>query len=194
MRIVIAVAATALLTWGCSGQNPVAPMPLGSSSTTASGTSAGGGTSTLLGKPGYEPAYYGGGTVTINAIEVRQNRGPLEHAAADFYEVVYPIDHSLWPGNPQCNPCDHDGNGIDPPDYHDHVLDSIPSSPGHGEYNALWHVFAILPVEGHEQAYADRLPMTSEAAIDAAITDGDAQEIDTQFYFLCAVVSPNAAK
>ena len=42
------------------------------------------------GKPGYEPAYYNDSTVTINAIETPQNAGPLEHAAADFYEVVYP--------------------------------------------------------------------------------------------------------
>lgn len=146
------------------------------------------------GKPGYEPAYYDGNTYTINAIEVPQNRGPLVHAAADFYEVSYPADQSLWPSDPQCNPCDHEGNGIDPSDYHDHVLDSVPSSPGHGEYNALWRVFVIVPVPGKEAEYAARLPMKSEAEIDQAIADGLAVEIDTQFYFICAVVSPNAAK
>jgi len=67
-----------------------------------------------------------GKTVTINAIEVHQSQGALEHAAADFYQVVYPTNHSLWPGNPQCNPCDHQGNGIDFTDFHDHVLDSCP--------------------------------------------------------------------
>ncbi len=143
------------------------------------------------GKPGYEPAYYNDSTVTINAIETPQNAGPLEHAAADFYEVVYPPGTGL---TPQCNPCDHQGNGITPDDFHDHVLDSVPSSPGHGEFNPLWHVFVIVPVPAKLADYIARLPMKSEAAIDDAIADGLAVEIDTSFYFICAVVSPNAAK
>jgi len=35
------------------------------------------------------------------------------------------------------------GNGIDPTDFHDHVLDSVPGT-GHGEFNPLWHVFLIV--------------------------------------------------
>lgn len=149
------------------------------------------------GKPGYEPAYFNGATVTINAIEVPQNAGPLAHAAADFYETAYPPDKSLWPDTPQCNPCDHAGDGIDFTDFHNHVLDSVPSNPGHGEFNPLWHVFVIIPADfspAGQAAYAARLPMKSEAQVDAAIGAGVAVEIDTGFYFLCAVVSPNAAK
>ena len=149
------------------------------------------------GPPGYEAAYFNDRTVTINAIEVPQNVGPLTHAAADFYEVVYPPDQTLWPGTPQCNPCDHEGNGIDFTDFHDHVLDSIPSNPRHGEYNPLWHVLLIIPADfspAGQAAYAAMLPMKSEAVVDAAVDAGIAQEIDTQFYFLCSVVSPNAAK
>jgi hypothetical protein len=152
---------------------------------------------TAAAKPEYEPAYFDGGTVTINAIEVPQNHGPLAHAAADFYQTVYPPDKSLWPDTPQCNPCDHQGNGIDFTDFHNHVLDSIPANPGGGEFNPLWHVFLILPADfspAGQAAYAARLPMKSEAAIDAAIDAGVAVEIDTHFYFLCSVVSPNAAK
>lgn len=144
------------------------------------------------GKPGYEGAYYNGNTYTINAIEVPQNTGPLAHAAADFYLVVYPEDPSLWPSDPMCNPCDHAGNGVDFTDYHDHVLDSIPSSPGHGEFNPLWHVFAIFPVYGREEEYAARLPMKSEAEIDGAIDDGLAFEVDLNFYFICALVGKGA--
>jgi hypothetical protein len=44
------------------------------------------------GKPQYEQAYFDGGTVRINAIEVPQNSGPLTQAAADLYETVYPPD------------------------------------------------------------------------------------------------------
>ena len=144
-------------------------------------------------KPEYEDAYYDGQTVQINGLELHQNQGALEHAAADIYVVVYPQDHFLWPSDPQCNPCDHNGNGDDPTDYHDHVLDSIPSNPGHGEYNALWHVFLVQPVSGQESSYASRLPMKSEEDIQDAIDAGVATKGDAQFYFLCAVVSPNAA-
>jgi hypothetical protein len=158
------------------------------------------------GRPFYEPAYYNDTTVTINAIEVKQN--PTQQAQADFYEVVYPIGwESLGIGTPHCHPCDHEGNGIDFTDYHDHVLDSIPSSPGHGEFSPLWHVFVVLPAYTgnaiHDAlvttAYAAHLPATSEAAVEALVAatlpDGSpvAIEIDTHFYFLCAVVNPHAA-
>jgi hypothetical protein len=144
------------------------------------------------GRPEYELAYYNGTTVTMNHIEVPQNPGPLAHAAADLYAVIYPADQALWPSPPQCNPCVHNGNPI----FHDHVLDSIPSDPGHGEFNALWHVFVIRPANAlpaTQAAYAARLPMTSEAAVDAAIAAGVAQEIDTGGYFLCSIVNAHAA-
>jgi hypothetical protein len=181
---------------GCSTQSPGRPDSTAALQSSQDPASGGSGRVVAQGKPGYEPAYYNGGTVTINAIEVRQNAGPLAHAAADLYETVYPPDKSLWPDLPQCNPCDHEGNGIDFTDFHNHVLDSIPSDPGHGEFNPLWHVFVILPADfspAGQKAYAARLPLKSEAAVDAAIAAGVAQEIDTHFYFLCAVVNANAA-
>src|SRR5262245_26432938 len=158
------------------------------------------------GRPGYEPAYYDGATVTINAIEVPQ--GAPSQAQADFYEVVYPIGwESLGIGTPQCAPCDHEGNGIDFTDYHDHILDSIPSSPGHGEYTPLWHVFVVLPAytgnAAHDAlvtgAYAAHIPTKSEEAVEdlvsATLPDGSpvAIMIDTHFYFICAVVNEHAA-
>lgn len=162
-------------------------------------------------QPGYEPAYVGGKTVTINAIEV-PNHAPYT-AQADFYEVVYPIGWaSLGLAPPQCNPCDHDGNGVDLFDFHDHVLDSMPGNPGHGAFTPLWHVFLVVPaysfITGGDPAndnaisaaYAAQLPATSETAVDAllatTLNDGSpvAVEIDTEFYFLCAVVNSHAAK
>lgn len=162
------------------------------------------------GPPGYEPAYYNDTTVLINAIEVPQN--PTQHAQADFYEVVYPFDPgtgqeltNYWPADPQCNPCDHQGDGITPDDYHDHILDSRPSSPGHGEYNALWHVYVIMPNytndANHNAAINAQLqgmlPARSEAEVDAILStkvDGEfiANEIDTHFYFICDVVGAAA--
>jgi hypothetical protein len=132
----------------------------------------------------------------MNHISVPQNPAALEHAAADLYAVFYPANHALWPSLPLCNPCDHPGPPGDPRNYHDHVLDSIPSDPGHGEFNALWHVFAILPANTSATtvaAYAARLPMTSETAVDAAIAAGVAREVDTGSYFLCSIVNPHAA-
>jgi len=149
----------------------------------------------LAGPPEYEQAYVNGTTVTINAIEVHQNPSVLTHAAADFYQVVYPTDHSLWPAPPQCDPCDHLGNGIDFTDFHDHVLDSVPGT-GHGEFNPLWHVFLIIPSSfdrATEAAYAAHLPVRSEADVDALVGSGLAVEVDTHFYFLCAVVNAHAA-
>ena len=184
---------------GCSEQAPIQP-----DDSTTSITE-----DTILpsaeGRPGYEPAYYGGGEVIINAIELAQN-APAQ-AQADFWEVVYPIgweDMGLMP--PQCNPCDHEGNGIDFTDYHDHVLDSVPSDPGHGEYRALWHVYVVVPAytgnPSHDAAvggaYAAMLPVTSEEAMDSLLQnhlpDGSpvAVQIDTDFYFLCAVVNWHA--
>jgi len=148
-----------------------------------------------------------GKVVTINAIEVPQVAP--ENAQADFYEVVYPKGwEQLGIGTPQCNPCDHEGNGIDPSDFHDHVLDSMPADPGHGEFRAPWHVYVVVPAytgdTAHDKAvtlaYASHIPTTSEAAVeallDSTLPDGTpvAHEIDTDFYFLCAVVSPNAAR
>jgi hypothetical protein len=159
----------------------------------------------------YEPAYVNGKTVTINAIEVPQNAP--DQAQADLYLVVYPIDwESLGVAPPQCNPCDHGGDGVTFDDFHDHVLDSMPSDPGHGEFRTLWHVFAVVPaysfLTGGDPAndaavgaaYASHLPAKSEAAVDAlldlTLPDGSpvAVEIDTNSYFLCSVVNQKAAK
>lgn len=166
--------------------------------------------STWGGPPGYEPAYVGGTTVTINAIEVRQN--PVDRALADFYEMVYPFDPATgaqltdyWPSKPQCNPCDHQRDGITPDDFHDHILDSRPSDPGHGEYNALWAVYVIMPNytgdDAHNTAVNETLksmlPAKSEDDVNAILAtqvDGlpIANKIDTHFYFICDVVG-NAA-
>ena len=162
-------------------------------------------------QPDYEPAYFNGKTVTINAIELPQH-APLQ-AQADLYLVVYPIDwEELGVAPPQCNPCDHGGDGITFDDFHDHVLDSMPSDPGHGEFRTLWHVFAVVPAysfitggdpandDAVAAAYASYLPAKSEAAVDALVAltlpDGSpvAVEIDTNSYFLCSVVNRKAAK
>ena len=163
------------------------------------------------GVPGYEKAYVNNTTVTINAIEAPQKNPVPGQAQADFYEVVYPIGwQSMGLAPPQCNPCDHDGNGIDFLDYHDHILDSVPST-GHGEFNPHWHVWVIAPAYSpngsnpdHDaavgSAYGHMIPTTSETAVNALLAahmpDGSpvAVKIDTHFYFICAVVGQGAGK
>jgi len=201
-RLSIGILALTLIAWGCSQDTPTTPA--------ASGTHLAGARDAAQlapeGRPGYEPAYYNDTTVMINAIELSQHAP--EQAQADFYEVVYPIGwESMNLNPPQCDPCDHEGNGIDFTDYHDHVLDSVPRSPRHGEYRALWHVYVVVPAYNQDPthdaavnaAYAAHLPIRSEAELDEVLgeTLGDqspvAAEIDTDFYFLCAVVDPHAA-
>jgi hypothetical protein len=197
----LGILALALISAGCRPDATVAPTA--DSSTSLS--KAGGNSSPEASKPQYENAYYNDTEVLINAIELSQHAP--EQAQADLYEVVYPIGwESMNVGNPQCNPCDHEGNGIDFTDYHDHVIDSVPSSPGHGEYRALWHVYVVLPAYNHDSAhdsavnaaYAAHLPIRSEQEVDAVLgetlQDGSpvATEVDANLYFLCAVVDPHA--
>lgn len=196
-----------VLAAGCSKDAPVAPASRAAGLATARTSAAGLAAVPNPGQPGYEPAYVNDQTVTINAIEV-PNVAPGQ-AQADFYEVVYPPNwQQLGLNPPQCNPCDHDGNGIDMLDYHDHVLDSMPSSPGGNAYRGLWHVYAVVPALGNdpgrnasvEAAYAAHLPAKSESEVEALVAsrlgDGSpvAVQVDTHFYFLCAVVNQNAAK
>jgi hypothetical protein len=155
------------------------------------------------GKPGYELAYEDGRELTINAISIPGKVAP--QAQADFYEVVYPPDwQALGIPAPQCNPCDHDGNGIDPGDFHDHVLDSAHGDPG---FHTAWHVYVLAPAytgnASHDaelgQLYKAHLPLKSEADVEAfgamKLSDGSptAAMIDTHFFFLCAIVNPHAA-
>jgi hypothetical protein len=148
--------------------------------------------------PDRETMWFDGNIVNITASDWLPQSAPLK-VQTNVFVVVYPIgweDLGLAP--PQCNPCDHAGNGIGFDDFHDHVLDSVPGSPG---YTGLRHVNVILPnysfLAGPANpardaaitvAYASRLPTTSEAAVNdllnAAAQDGSplAIKIDAGFY------------
>ena len=202
---IVSLSVGALVVLGCSKGTPLNPTL--SSRATVAGTAASLSGRAAPGKPGYEPAWVNGQLVTINAIEVPNTAVPAK-AQGDFYEVVYPNGwQNLGLAPPQCNPCDHTGDGIDPTDFHDHILDSMPGTPG-GEFSPLWHVSLVLPAYNgnadHDAqvstAYASHLPTKSESEIDALLgskaPDGSplAVEVDTHFYFLCAVVNQQAAR
>lgn len=128
------------------------------------------------GKPDSELGYFNGQELEFSADLSIPQRAPAK-VQGNIFLVVYPIGfHALGLADPQCNPCDHLGDGITFDDFHDHVLDSIPTAPG---YTALKHVSAVLPnysfLSGGNNpqrdsaisaAYAAHLPATSEEAVE----------------------------
>ena len=162
-------------------------------------------TSVLAG-PAYEPAYANGRTVIISVKDPMPGK-IARQAQNQYYEVIYPIGwQSLTASVPQCNPCDHGGDGDDFFDYHDHVFGADPFNTGGGAYGPLWRLNFVIPaVTGnlvHDAAvatmYASFLPTTSASAVKtllaASLADGSpiAELIDVDYVFLAAIVNPNA--
>jgi hypothetical protein len=124
------------------------------------------------GQPDRELGYFNGQTVKFSADLSVPQKAPAK-VQRTVYIVVYPIGFkTLGLADPQCNPCDHLGDGDSFDDYHDHVLDAAPMLVG---YTALSHVNAVLPnysfLSGGNDpardaaisaAYARKLPATSE--------------------------------
>jgi hypothetical protein len=126
-------------------------------------------------QPAQELGYFDSQTVRFSADLSIPQKAPsrVQHTV---FLVVYPIGfHDLGLADPQCNPCDHLGDGNSFDDFHDHVLDSAPGIPG---YTALSRVAAVLPnyssLSGGNnpardaaisQAYAAHLPATSVDAV-----------------------------
>ncbi len=161
---------------------------------------------TVNAAPVYEPAYVNGHTVTISVKDPHPGK-PAAQAQNVYFEVIYPIGwRSLTTSIPQCNSCDHGGDGEDFFDYHDHVFSGEPSQPGKGEYGPLWRLNFVLPVYNgnpvHDtavsKAYAKFLPATSAQAVfallAATLPDGSrlADLVAVDYVFLAAIVSPNA--
>lgn len=210
MRVLALAILVGLALAGCSGSTPLAPAETAPAAVAASMAgrplAVPASARTAPGRPGYEPAYVDGKEVTINAILVPP-RASLK-AQADLYLVVYPVGfETLGIGTPQCDPCDHFGDGVDFTDFHDHVLEAMPGAAG-GDFTPLWHLFAVVPAYNGDAehdarvtaAYASRLPAKSEAAVDdlvaSRLADGSpvALEVDKNFYFVGSVVSANAAR
>ena len=74
--------------------------------------------------------WFDGNIVHITASDWLPYRAP-QKVQNNVYVVVYPIGwQQLGLATPQCDPCDHAGNGIGFDDFHDHVLDSVPGVVG----------------------------------------------------------------
>ncbi len=123
-------------------------------------------------KPFYEPVYYDGETVWMNAIEMP----PTSTTPDSAYAIIY-----VFPSGPPPGP------GAPPPTFQDHVLDSV---PGNRKYSPLWEVTIVNIVD--MTWYLDNDPLTSESDILDAVTDGYLELVETEMVFLCAVVNENA--
>ena len=153
--------------------------------------------------PDREVGWFNGQTVNFSAADWLPQKAPRK-VQTNIFVVAYPIGwENLGLAAPQCNPCDHAGNGIGFDDFHDHVLDSIPAYPG---YTGLRHVNVILPnysfLAGANDpvrdaavsaAYAAHIPTTSEDAVNdllgSTAPDGSplAIRIDAGFYIRVSV-------
>jgi hypothetical protein len=126
----------------------------------------------------FEGAYVDGGLVTIGITAPTTSSKPL-NSQMTLFLVVYPNGfETLGIGTPICNPCDHGGDGIDPTDFHDHVLSGLPKNRAGGRPDPpVFHLFQVRPAytgeEAHDAsvtaAYAGRLPAKSSAAVAALL-------------------------
>ena len=153
--------------------------------------------------PDHEVGYFNGSVFNFTAADWLPQAAP-QKVQTNIFVVAYPIGwQDLGLAAPQCNPCDHAGNGIGFDDFHDHVLDSVPTYPG---YTGLRHVNVVLPnysfLSGDNDpvrdaavsaAYASHLPATSVTAVqdllNSTAPDGSplAIWIDAGFYIRLSV-------
>jgi hypothetical protein len=160
----------------------------------------------VAGPPAYEHAYAEGRIVTISIQDPHPGQS-AQKAHGIYFEVIYPIGWELLTESvPQCNPCDHLGDGEDYFDYHDHVFSAAPSSPAKG-YRPLWQLNIIVPAYSDDlahnlavsEAYASYLPLTSAADVaellEATLGDGTpiALRLEEDYVFRATIVNENAA-
>lgn len=159
-------------------------------------------------QPDREVMWYDGQLYNVNVADWLPQKVPST-TQSDIFVVVYPIGwESMGLAAPQCNPCDHSGNGIGFDDFHDHVLDSIPGSTG---WEPFRRVNVVLPnysfLSGQNDpvrdaivstAYGSHFPVTSTNAVNDLLNstapDGSplAIRIDAGFYIRLAITDrPN---
>lgn len=143
----------------------------------------------------FQPAYVRGTTATYRPGPVPS--GADTTAARTLYEVEYPRGWEQELARPQCNYCDHVGDGRGDYDYHDHVLTSLPSKAENRRGEVYWIVSHVQPrYTGHARwdaeisaAYADLLPAESTGDVRrllrATLPDGTkiARELQTGTVF-----------
>ncbi len=147
----------------------------------------------------FQPAYVQRGLEFYTARPEPRQQAPFA-AQTPLYQVSYPPNfRKLGLREPFCAPCDHQQNGIDTTDVHDHVL----SERTRVGQRTRWRVYGVDPAytgqPDHDSAvstaYAKLLPARSQGAINRLLTtklpDGApvATLTDFGFYFVGSRVS-----
>jgi len=151
----------------------------------------------------FQPAYLAGRVVQF------EQRGPSPDGMDQsdiqvLYEVEYPNGWRERLARPLCTYCDHNGDGENAWDYHDHVLDALPDREQNDAGEVYWHVLHVLPAYIGEPskdaeisaAYAEKLPAQSGEAvrdlIGSTLADGTpiAEVIDTHYVFTAPLIRP----
>ncbi len=115
-----------------------------------------------------------------------------------IYETEYPTGWQETLARPLCNYCDHFGDGENAWDYHDHVLDGLPSQADNDAKTVYWNVIHVQPAYTKDaskdaqisKAYAALLPAQSVSAVKkllaAKLTDGTviANALDVKYIFI----------
>lgn len=155
-----------------------------------------------VGKSAIEPAYNADTGTIIYLLTPEKSPFPTHtnaHAVSPLYLVEYPQGATVGTLNCEGVPgnCpDHDGlvaavaTNAMPSVYgtnpallpgHDHIVDP----PGAPDFNVAWEVIEVL----FTSKAAANTHLTTDTAIEDAVANGDAIEIDLGFAFHCSVVS-----
>lgn len=144
----------------------------------------------------FQPAYAEGRLVQF------EQRGPAPEGVDErdvqiLYEIEYPTGWAERLARPLCTYCDHNGDGENAWDYHDHVLADLPSEAQNAAGEVHWHVHHVLPAYTRDAtrdaevtaAYVEKLPAQSSEAvrdlINTTLADGTpiAEVVDTNYVF-----------
>lgn len=148
----------------------------------------------------FQPGYLRGRTVIYQPSSAPQE--PVPDTLLTLYEVEYPTGWQDLTARPLCTYCDHNGNGQDAWDYHDHVMADRPARADNAAGEVYWSVEHVRPAATGDagrdaevaRAYADLLPARSErevrALLGATLEDGTplAEVVDTGFFFRGPIV------
>ncbi len=147
-----------------------------------------------------QPGYLDGRTVVYRPAAVPQSPAPARQLP--LYEVEYPTGWRVLTARPQCTYCDHNGDGRNAWDYHDHVLARRPRPDDNRRGEVYWHVFHVRPAytgdAAHDHdvsvAYAAHLPTRSRREVERLLSRRMADDspvattVDTGFFFQGPIV------
>jgi hypothetical protein len=144
----------------------------------------------------FQPAYLDNRLVQFTNLGAAP-KGIPANKIRTIYETEYPTGWQELLARPLCDYCDHFGDGENAWDYHDHILDGLPSQADNDAKTVYWNVIHIHPAYTKDaakdaqisQAYAALLPAQSVSAVKkllaAKLSDGSliATPMDLKYVF-----------